>query len=64
MSKWRKIGSLEEEIKLLNEMYNTSIRNQKPKVLTKFMLDSADKVITVCDLNDCVLILQNYKVGY
>jgi arsenate reductase len=53
-----------DAIKLLKDVYNIDMSNQKPKMLTEEMLHMATRVITVCDPKDCVLIPKEYKAEH
>jgi protein-tyrosine-phosphatase len=54
----------EEAILLLKQVYGIDMSNQKSKRLTKSMLDSASKIIILCEPKDCILIPKNYKTEH
>ncbi len=54
----------EDAVKLLKKAYNIDIIGQKPKRLTKSMLEKADRVIVLCNPEDCILIPKKYLVEH
>ena len=54
----------EDAIRLLKKVYDIDMGRQKPKRLTKLMLDNASRIIILCDPTDCILIPKNYKTEH
>ncbi|MGC8533241.1 MAG: hypothetical protein ACP5MV_01255 [Candidatus Parvarchaeum sp.] len=48
------------DIKLMREKFDVDMSNQFPKAPNNEMLKMADKIIIVCDPNDCILIPDEY----
>ena len=48
------------DIKLMKERFGIDISRQFPKPPSEDLLKNADKVIIVCDPNDCILIPKSY----
>jgi protein-tyrosine-phosphatase len=53
-----------DAISLLKRVYGINMSQQKPKRLTKSMLDNADKIIILCDPKDCILIPKSYATEH
>ncbi len=53
-----------DAISLLKIIYDIDMNQQKPKRLTKSLLDNADKIIILCDPKDCVLIPKSYATEH
>ncbi len=53
-----------DAVMLLKRIYGIDMSTQKPKALTKAMIDKADIIITVCDPKDCVLVQNSEKVRH
>ncbi|MCL4404664.1 MAG: hypothetical protein M1544_02025 [Candidatus Marsarchaeota archaeon] len=53
-----------DAIRLLKENYGIDMSKQMPKMLSEEMLKRANRVITVCDPNDCVLLPKKYKAEH
>ena len=54
----------DDAIRLLKKVYGIDMGGQKPKRLTRPMLDNASKIIILCDPKDCILIPKNYKAEH
>jgi arsenate reductase len=53
-----------DAIMLLKRKYGIDMSKQKPKMLTEKMLNSASRIITVCNPNDCVLLPKSYNAEH
>ncbi len=53
-----------DAISLLKRVYGINMSQQKPKRLTKSMLDNVDKIIILCDPKDCILIPKSYATEH
>lgn len=48
------------DIKLMKERFDIDLSGQFPKYPTNDLLKSADKIVIVCDPEDCILIPKSY----
>ena len=53
-----------DAISLLKITYGIDMSQQKPKRLTKSLLDNSDRIIILCDPKDCILIPKSYAAEH